>query len=159
MSATRRACFFTQVDKIAHEAYFALFLAKNANSMQYKTKLTLKIFWQHVSKYKLAVFGLLSLVFIGSAANMTGPYLYKFFFDELASDTPTELKIAKMKIIIVWVLVIYMFDWVVWRASAFVNSWLQTKMMADLANTCFNYMHKHSVVFLKTILSALLQNA
>ncbi len=115
--------------------------------MQYKTKLTLKIFWQHVSKYKPAVFGLLSLVFIGSVANMAGPYLYKFFFDELVSDVPIELKIAKMKMIIVWVLVIYMFDWVIWRTSAFVNSWLQTKMMADLANTCFNYMHKHSVGF------------
>lgn len=115
--------------------------------MQYKTKLTLKIFWQHVSKYKAAVFSLFTLVLVGSAANMSAPYLYKLFFDELAGSLPIELKIARMKLIIVWVLVIYMFDWVIWRAAAFVNSWLQTRMMADLANTCFNYLHKHSVAF------------
>lgn len=115
--------------------------------MEYKNKLTLKIYWQHVSKYKAAVFGLILLVFIGSVANMSGPYLYKFFFDALASNIPIDERIAQMKLIVVWVLVIYMADWIVWRSSAFLNSWLQTRMMADLANTCFNYLHKHSVGF------------
>lgn len=115
--------------------------------MKYKTKLTLKIYLQHIARYKLAAFSLLFLVFLASASNILGPYLYKYFFDILASEAPTAEKIEGMRTVIMWVLIVYMIGWVLWRATGFINNWFQTRVMADLANTCFAYLHKHSVGF------------
>lgn len=115
--------------------------------MKSKSKITLKIYWAHVSKYKWYMFLLLFMVAFGSVLNMMGPYLYKFFFDILGTADPVALKVVKMKTIVWWVFLIYTFDWFVWRGITFLNSWFQTRMMADLADTCFRHLHKHSIGF------------
>ncbi|MFZ2190234.1 MAG: ABC transporter ATP-binding protein [Candidatus Magasanikiibacteriota bacterium] len=108
------------------------------------TKKTFKYYWQHTLKYKYALFILVASIVIGDAFSIAVPFFYKTFFDNLTTNSP----IIKDLFNIVWViLVLELFHWLFIRLAAFVNSYFQTNVMRDLANTCFAYLHKHSYSF------------
>ena len=115
--------------------------------MKYHTKLTFKIFWQHVLKYKLAGFLVVFSIVAGSITNVIGPLIYKDFFDVLVGSADIATTSQLLIQIIFKVFIVYMIGWVFWRIATFSNSYFQTKIMADLANTCFGYLHKHSFSF------------
>jgi ATP-binding cassette, subfamily B, bacterial len=115
--------------------------------MENYTKQTFKIFWDHIKRYKISGFFIIFSITIGSITNILGPLLYKRFFDILTSGDEVTRNIEPLVQILVQVLVIYLIGWLFWRIATFTNSYFQTKIMADLSNTCFNYLHKHSVNF------------
>jgi len=84
---------------------------------------------------------------IGAITNILGPILYKRFFDILTTSNGFNANIYDLTQILIKILVIYLIGWVFWRIATFTNSYFQTKIMADLSNTCFHYLHKHSVNF------------
>ena len=112
--------------------------------MKYNTKLTFKIFWQHTRKYKISGLVLFTSLILASIANLLVPLLYKDFFDILSSGGGVEGKAQQLISIVLNILLIYSGAWVFWRMAEFFNVHFQTKIMADLADTCFAYIHKHS---------------
>ena len=115
--------------------------------MEDYTKETFKIFWEHIKRYKIAGFFIVFSITIGSIGNILGPVLYKKFFDILTSG---KGKIESMDLLIqilIQILIIYLIGWLFWRIATFTNSYFQTRVMADLSNTCFKYLHKHSINF------------
>ena len=115
--------------------------------MKNYTKETFKIYWRHVSKYKFIVLSISFSVIIGTVTNIVAPLFYKEFFDILASGGEIAGKAEALVQILIKILIVYLIGWVFWRVATFTNSFFQTKVMADLANTCFAYLHKHSVNF------------
>lgn len=115
--------------------------------MKTNTKLTFKIYWQHVSKYKFTGLTILAGSAIAGISNLISPMLYKRFFDILVLPGAVEAKVPALFKTIVLVLLVALFGWVFWRVVTFTNSYFQTRIMADLANTCFAYLHKHSYSF------------
>ncbi len=114
--------------------------------MQYLTKQTFKIFWQHLWHYKWSVLVILFGVIGGSVANITAPLFYKQFFDVLVNSGVTR-EGGILVGILLKIFFIYFLGWICWRLVTFFMSYFQTNAMADLENTSFSYLHKHSVSF------------
>lgn len=111
------------------------------------TARTFQIFWQHTAKYKWAVFVVLSSIVIASVASVIGPLFYKDFFNVLTAPGNAPDKIGALQMILVKILMVYAVSWTFWRLSTFFASYFQSRVMADLAYTCFSYLQKHSVAF------------
>jgi ATP-binding cassette subfamily B protein len=110
------------------------------------TKQTLKIFWQHSKKYNWQIVIILFGVFLVTAITTYIPLLYRKLINLLIlGNTPEILKQAIS--IIFFILAINFFKIISWRATNFVNNYFQPKVMADLTNTCYKYLQKHSQGF------------
>ncbi len=111
--------------------------------MQYKTKLTFKIFWQHARKYKLSMIVIFLSLLIGDAFALINPFWYKKFFNTLI-DNPEKSELVS----IVWMIMLFgLGHWFFIRLMAFFISYFQTRTIRDLTNTCFKYIHQHSFSF------------
>ncbi len=115
--------------------------------MKRLTKLTYKIYWQHMRQHNIAGFVLIVSVIIASLLNQVGPILYKKFFNIVTGTVAVGNVPAELLSVIVTILMVYLAGWLFWRISGFVNSYYQTTLMTELANTCFGYLHKHSFSF------------
>ncbi len=111
--------------------------------MKYKTKLTFKTYWQHAKKYKLSMIATILFIVIGDIFSIIAPYWYKKFFDELVTSPDTAVLFE----IITVIFLVGLAHWFFIRIAGFTNSYFQTSVMRDLANTCFAYLHKHSFSF------------
>ncbi len=112
--------------------------------MEYNTKKTLEIYLAHAAKYKL--WGSMILIFVisGAATNIIRPLFYKKFFDIMAGDQPKDIMVSGLIAVLISIAIIQMAGWVFWRAADFVWTKFQLNTLKDLANTCFQYLHKHS---------------
>lgn len=107
------------------------------------TKKTFAIFWRHLRVYRwTAVFAFIGVI-IGSIANMYAPVLYKHFFDLFNTGAAAS---AFVKILF-QLLAVHLLAWLFWRTATFCLSAFQSRTMFDLTNTCFAYLHKHSLSF------------
>lgn len=107
------------------------------------TKKTFEIYFNHVKKYKISGIILLIFVPIASLSDVIAPLFYKGFFDELSGAGDEKVLI----LFLVKVLITYLCGWVAWRVATFVASYFETKIMTDLSDKCFAYIHKHSINF------------
>ncbi len=111
------------------------------------TKETYKIYWNHVRPYRRLVVLMLASLVVGTVVDVVVPIFYKRFFDVLAAGValPTA-KLALFNIIFI-ILGLHAIGWVVWRISIFANNYLQPRVMMDLTNSSFEYLHQHSYRF------------
>lgn len=111
------------------------------------TKQTFKIYWQHLKKYKGFLYLTLFSVLIGSSSFVVAPLYYKKFFDILSANLSVGLKVSAL-ISVLWHLAIYyFFGWAGWRVASFIASYFESRCIKDLHQSCFNYLHRHSVSF------------
>src|SRR3989344_369161 len=111
------------------------------------TKKTYRIYWDHAKPYRLLVFMMLITLLISSVIDIISPILYKRFFDVLASGVLPAVARPQLVQIILILLGLHLFGVVISRISAFSNDFLQPRVMTDLTNTAFEYLHKHSYGF------------
>ena len=113
--------------------------------MQSLTKQTLKIYWQHAIKYKWHVLGIVVLLFFHSIGETLGPVLYKRFINTLA--TYDHSLYPKLISILILILLARSLRTYAFRAKDYLTNFLEPKVMADLNNTCFKYMHENAYSF------------
>jgi ATP-binding cassette, subfamily B, bacterial len=106
---------------------------------------TYKIFWQHAKRYPFALFVIISGVLLGTLVNLMPALFYKEFFDVLQTAGGPSAAVADELVSILFkILGIFLTSWVIWRVLLFVNNYFQPRVMRDLMDTCFAYLHKHS---------------
>lgn len=115
--------------------------------MKNYTRKTLATYWQHAKKYKISFFVVILSVIGASATNAIVPIYFKKFFDVLTSGIEKNEAFEKMFQILLIILLIEAFHWIFWRIVGFVNSYFQTHVIADLDNSSFKIIHKHSFSF------------
>lgn len=115
--------------------------------MKLNTKRTLRFFWLHAKRYQWLAIAITAGVFFNSALSLITPYFYKLFFDSLGGAGAVETIGKALFMLIFWVLVLNLIQWVIWRLVNFANAHFQARVMADIANECFEYLHKHSYSF------------
>ena len=113
--------------------------------MKNNTKQTLKIFWRHAKQYKISsIVVLLSMIAV-SITNTVTPLYYKKFFDILTENVlEKSTLVPKLINILLFIFFLEMIHWFFWRIATFFSSYFQTRSIADIANTCFKYLHLHS---------------
>ncbi|MFA5022362.1 MAG: ABC transporter ATP-binding protein [Patescibacteria group bacterium] len=115
--------------------------------MKDNTKKTLQIFWQFSLKYKFALFLVIITISAASALNVVVPLYFKDFFDILASGQSQGVVTQALISILISIAVLELIQWVFWRTSTFFSNHFQSRVMTDLANYCFAYLHRHSFSF------------
>ena len=112
--------------------------------MYHLTRETLKIFWRHSRKYGWQVTLILAGVFVYTILQAYIPLLYRDLIDTLASGFD-NLNAALY--IVLLILIANVFRLSGYRFANFINNAFQTRVMADLMNTCYQYLQKHSYGF------------
>ena len=84
------------------------------------------------------------LVALATSIDIFRPFLYKWLIDLLAgtnANVPALLRI-------VWlILFTALANHIIWRILLFLNNYFQPRVMSDLMNTCYEYIHGHSYNF------------
>ncbi|MBI3627481.1 MAG: ABC transporter ATP-binding protein [Candidatus Sungbacteria bacterium] len=116
--------------------------------MKQLTKDTYKVYWQHTKPYRgIVVLMVLSLALV-TALDVVTPLFYKKFFDVIAAGSSNPAAtFPKLFAIVLQVLALNALSWGLWRISVFSNNFLQPRVMTNLINTAFEYLHEHSYGF------------
>lgn len=112
--------------------------------MKENTKKTIKIYWKHILKYKFSGLVILFSVIAASTVNAVIPLYFKNFFDVLTSGKPNEIVAGSLITILIFILWLEILHWLFWRIATFSAAYFYSHTMVNLANSCFQYLHKHS---------------
>ncbi len=96
-------------------------------------------------KYKWHVLGIVVLLFFHSIGETLGPVLYKNFINTLATYDRTLY--PRLIEILIFILLARSLRTYAFRAKDYLTNFLEPRVMADLNNTCFEYMHKNAYAF------------
>lgn len=113
--------------------------------MKASSKSTLKKYWAEARRYKVAGWVIILTVIGGSATGAIIPLFVRDLFNSLNSSAPN--KAATLFHILFFIGLLEFLRWLFWRIATFVNDYFQTAVLANLANQCFAYLHKHSFTF------------
>ncbi len=128
--------------------------------MKNNTVQTLKIYWQHLKKFKVSFFITCFSVITAALVNTIKPLYYKDFFDTLTNTVDKEVGFKALLLILLMIAVLNFIEWCLWRLSTFIAVRYYTGVMANLHNTCFKYLHKHSIgYFENTFVGSLVKKA
>ena len=107
------------------------------------------MYWKHMRPYLWVVCIILALVVAAKSLDVVAPLFYKRFFDLLSGEIPavSEELPALLRGTILIVLILHLFNWIAWRLFALFSNWFQPRVMADLRQTAFSYLHHHSYRF------------
>ena len=111
--------------------------------MENYTKQTFKIFLKHCKEYKFPIFIIVISVIFASAMGRVTPLFYKDFFNLIEARAETQLLVN----VLIKVLIINGIGWLFWRIATFFMISFQSRVMTNLTNSCFSYLHKHSINF------------
>lgn len=115
--------------------------------MQSNTQRTIRFFLKHMIRYKflltIMIFGIIAAPFASTAVT----YLYKIFFDAIVSEKNVSELVLQLRSIILLILGLNMVQWVLWRICEFTNARFELKIMRNIIDECFAYLHDHSYGF------------
>lgn len=116
-------------------------------NLQSYTKTTLKIYWNFTKKYPV----LLALIIFGtvssSVANVAIPLFFKQLFDALQTLPPNASSVAPLVKILILIAITELIHWGTWRVGEFSASFSAAKVLKELSDYCFAYLHRHSLNF------------
>ncbi len=115
--------------------------------MKYRANDTIKIYWQHLKKYKVMFFACLIAITGAAVTSLIIPLYFKKFFDLLTQTLYSGDIFSALFGILLIILVLWIIEWAFWRIAIFSAVDYEAEMMADLDNTCFRYLHKHSISY------------
>jgi ATP-binding cassette, subfamily B, bacterial len=112
--------------------------------MRETTKQTLRIYKQHAKKYPAVLTVLLLGMVVTSVVNAYVPFIYKELIDAASLGVSNYGGVIHaIKLLLIWNLVL----WLAWRAVELSVDYYSPRIYADLMNTSFQYLQKHSYDF------------
>ena len=114
--------------------------------MRSLTRKTIKIFWRHAKRYTWMPYTLFFTMIGVTILRDIPPLLYRRVIDALVEKPADQaVKIAIGAVALAFAL--NFFRIALWRGINFLNNYFQPRVMADLTNTCYEYLQKHSLGF------------
>lgn len=115
--------------------------------MKRNTTQTIGIFWQFILQYRWSFLVIFLSVIAAVVFGMIVPIYYKKFFDIITSGQEISTIYPSLFNILIAILIVECFEWVFWRLNGFLCATKQSRVMADISNHCFEYLHLHSYAF------------
>lgn len=115
--------------------------------MKNVTKETLRIFWTHARQYRLLVFVMGVCFLLVNIGAVIEPLFLKRFFDVILSSPRASDSVNALTRIILTLFALQFSIWVLRRIALFIDNYFQPRVMIDIANTCFDYLQRHSYRF------------
>ncbi|MFH1404576.1 MAG: ABC transporter ATP-binding protein [Patescibacteria group bacterium] len=112
------------------------------------TKQIAKVMLDHTQPYKWFAILIVFAVIGATALDLISPWFYKLFFDVLTGiGGPSQVALGELTHILLIILALHACSWALYRTAGFTNIYLQTRLMANLEQTSFNYLLGHSFSF------------
>lgn len=112
--------------------------------MKNKTGRTLWYFWQSMRNYNfLGGIMVLSIV-VGTILDSILPIYFKNFFNVLTGGEEKSVIAKALISVLIVIAILKLAKWLVWRVAFFILNFYESRVMADLGEKCFSYIHKHS---------------
>lgn len=116
--------------------------------MRKTTRQTYAFFWHHSKRHR----GLMLIITLGVSlavvVQIIVPLYYKKFFDILAQNSNNiNPSLSELYKIIFYILLLNLASWILHQSATLTNNYFQPKVMAEILDTCFIYLHNHSFGF------------
>ncbi len=111
--------------------------------MQAQTKATWKIYRKFLGQHKVGAFWISIFILIANVVNLLPPLYFKKLFDLISVHGPWE----DMMRTLIMIFGLYLLDWILWNGIRFSGNVLQPRIMAEIEQYCFSYLHRHSIDF------------
>lgn len=112
--------------------------------MNSTTKQTFRFYWHHTKQHKWIFVLIFTFVILTVSTDLARPFLLRQLFNTLASGPSQSEQVLKIIVIILGLSVLHN---IFWRVVGYANNYFQPRIMSDLMNTCYRYLHKHSTSF------------
>ena len=113
--------------------------------MRKTTKQTYGVFWRHARRYPWYLATIVACLAAAVSIESVIPFFYKRFFDLLAANQiPRPEIVGQLTTIILQVFLLWCLVWLFYRIEMFFNAYFEPRVVTDLANTCFDYLHHHA---------------
>lgn len=112
--------------------------------MKGNSKATMAFYWKAASKYKLNILILIISIVSAAICGVIIPLYFKNFFDLLTGGGARSELFAGITATLLAIVVFKVAEWIAWRAASFAVTSFESRVMADLTEKCFAYLHKHS---------------
>lgn len=115
--------------------------------MKENAKNTLRTYFKFCLNYKWLAFWVLFSVVAASVLGLLSALFIKRFFDLLNFGSSQSGVTNQLVKAILFFGILQFLSWIFWRVANFTTTYFQIRIMADLENYCFGYLHKHSFSF------------
>lgn len=115
--------------------------------MENNSKLTLKIYWHYTIKHSLQFFAVVFSVIILRILDTLVPVYLKNFFNVLSAGGEKNVVAGQLMHILFIIAIIGVTNWALWRVATLAASALESRVIFELSNYCFQYLQKHSFGF------------
>lgn len=115
--------------------------------MKKNTKKTIGFYWQEIMRYKWLFIVMVVSITIAVVAGMIPAILLKDFFNVLAENADKNLLYPVLFAILLQIAGVEILEWFFWRIFHFGNIHFQSRIMANIMNRSFEYLHHHSYNF------------
>ncbi len=115
--------------------------------MKQLTRETIQIYWQHAKQYKMLLFLTIIGTVFTAITNTIGPLYIKQILDLVAENNVNRVVSPEILTALSMFALVSFGQWLSWRVATTAVIQYESKVLSDLANTCFQYLHKHSFGF------------
>ncbi|MDD5099113.1 MAG: ABC transporter ATP-binding protein [Candidatus Colwellbacteria bacterium] len=109
-----------------------------------RSKETLAIFWKASLRHRGLALLISFAVIAASVAGIIIPLYFRDFFNIIAGVGDRRAIFAGLVTALTMIAIFKAVEWLFWRIATFAVSKFETRIMADLTEDCFAYLHKHS---------------
>ncbi|MBU0545984.1 ABC transporter ATP-binding protein/permease [Patescibacteria group bacterium] len=115
--------------------------------MKVSTKKTLRIYLRHVAKHKFLAWFVFLGVGLGALTGVIVPLFYRDFFNVLTGAQDKQASSETLIGILVIIASLQLAEWAFWRIGIAATSAFESRIVFELSNFCFKYLHRHSFAF------------
>ncbi|MFA6533726.1 MAG: ABC transporter ATP-binding protein [Patescibacteria group bacterium] len=115
--------------------------------MKYNTKKTLSYYLRAASHYPFSGLSLVLAAISSTVATSIIPLYFKDLFDVLSAGAPSDSAVSRLFGILAMIIGLSLLEWLFWRLATWAAIYFQNHVIIDLSNSCFAYLHRHSVTF------------
>jgi ATP-binding cassette subfamily B protein len=115
--------------------------------MQKTTKTTFLYFFKKFKNYKVLTAITVIAIIIAVFSTMSWAIIFRDFINQLSLELP-RAEIAKgLFATLFLIMFVEIIELIGWRVSAYVNNYIQPRIMADIMNECFDFLQNQSYRF------------
>ena len=115
--------------------------------MKNKNLETIKIYWSHIRRQKAAFFSVMTLGILATVASTIIPIYLKKIVDAISSPVPPDVAFPAAIGFLIVAAALEIFRWAAWRAVFFTHFGFLSRLIAEINNASFQYLHRHSFLF------------
>lgn len=115
--------------------------------MKQNTKATLRFYFKQIGRYKLLAASMLFLLTVGLTTEMLWALILKDFFNHLVQVGAKDLIVPALYTSLLLLALDETVNLVSMRGFNYLLVFFESKIMGDILNYCFEYLHQHSYNF------------